>query len=233
MLLRCALGLNSSDPTQVLLRGCILRNTQHVYGAVIFAGHETKAGQAQTICLGLRIHYLLSHGNACNNMRDHTHIGHHPFFDPQVMMNSTAVPSKRSRLERRLDLLIAAIFAMQFAICLVGAIGSAVWVDSSHWYLNLGSEHEPSSSRALFDPSNRGLVAVLTFMTLVTLYSSIIPISLYVSIEIIKYSQAVFFINQDVDMYDEATGTPASARTSNLVNARGAAPSLASAWGCF
>ena len=27
---------------QVLLRGCMLRNTPHVFGVVIFSGHQTK-----------------------------------------------------------------------------------------------------------------------------------------------------------------------------------------------
>lgn len=45
------------------------------------------------------------------------------------MMNSTGVHSKRSSLEKRLDRLIFCIFAMLAAICLVDAIGSALWVN--------------------------------------------------------------------------------------------------------
>ena len=30
------------SPNQILLRGCMLRNTEFVVGAVIFTGHETK-----------------------------------------------------------------------------------------------------------------------------------------------------------------------------------------------
>lgn len=47
----------------------------------------------------------------------------------QIMMNSTGVHSKRSTLEKRLDRLIFCIFAMLAAICLVDAIGSALWVN--------------------------------------------------------------------------------------------------------
>lgn len=146
------------------------------------------------------------------------------------MMNSTAVPSKRSKVERQLDYLIIAIFAMLFAICLVGSVGGALWVDSAHWYLDLAAEGEASSSRAMFDPDNRGTVGLLAFMTLLTLYSSIIPISLYVSIEIIKYVQAGTFINQDIEMYDLESDTPALARTSNLVRA---APCAANEVACL
>jgi phospholipid-translocating ATPase len=43
----------------------------------------------------------------------------------------------------------------------------------------------------------------------------VIPISLYVSIEIVKVMHALY-INHDIAMYDEISNTPAHARTSNL-----------------
>nr|XP_029118166.1 phospholipid-transporting ATPase 3-like [Elaeis guineensis] len=52
--------------------------------------------------------------------------------------------------------------------------------------------------------------------TLITLYSTIIPISLYVSIEMIKFIQSTQFINKDLNMYHAESNTPALARTSNL-----------------
>jgi hypothetical protein len=52
--------------------------------------------------------------------------------------------------------------------------------------------------------------------TLITLYSTIIPISLYVSIEMIKFIQCTQFINNDLHMYHAESNTPALARTSNL-----------------
>ena len=44
----------------------------------------------------------------------------------------------------------------------------------------------------------------------------LIPISLYVSMEIVKVIQSMVFMNGDLDMYDPVTDTPARARTSNL-----------------
>ena len=49
---------------------------------------------------------------------------------------------------------------------------------------------ESASSRVLFNPAHRALVGLLSFLTAVTLFSSVIPISLYVSIELVKYFQA-------------------------------------------
>ena len=42
-----------------------------------------------------------------------------------------------------------------------------------------------------------------------------VPISLYVSMEVVKFSQA-WLLEQDVDLYHRESDTPAQARTSNL-----------------
>ncbi|GAB2280370.1 Phospholipid-transporting ATPase 3 [Dionaea muscipula] len=159
------------SPNQLLLRGCSLRNTEYIVGAVIYTGHETK-----------------------------------------VMMNTMNVPSKRSTLERKLDKLILALFATLFIMCLIGAIGSGIFINRKYYYLGLEGKVEDRQ----FDPSNRFVVMILTMFTLITLFSTIIPISLYVSIEGIKFIQSIQFINQDMDMYHAETNTPALARTSNL-----------------
>lgn len=158
------------SPNQLLLRGCSLRNTEYIVGAVMFTGQESK-----------------------------------------VMMNSMNVPSKRSTLERKLDKLILALFCTLFSMCLIGAIGSGVFIDRKYYYLGLSESVENQ-----FNPDNRFLVATLTMFTLITLYSPIIPISLYVSIEMIKFIQSTQFINKDLHMYHIETNTPALARTSNL-----------------
>nr|XP_043625949.1 phospholipid-transporting ATPase 3-like [Erigeron canadensis] len=158
-------------PNQILLRGCSLRNTEYIVGAVVFTGHETK-----------------------------------------VMMNAMNVPSKRSTLEKKLDKVIATLFGVLLSLCLVGAIGCAIFVNVRHYYLQLDVNDESQQ----FNPGNRLLVFVLSIFTLITLYSPIIPISLYVSIEMIKFIQSTQFINNDLHMYHPETNTPALARTSNL-----------------
>ncbi|KAL8532568.1 hypothetical protein ACS0TY_008962 [Phlomoides rotata] len=157
------------SPNQLLLRGCSLRNTEYLVGAVIFTGHETK-----------------------------------------VMMNSMKIPSKRSTLEKKLDKLILTLFTVLFCMCLLGAIGSGIFISRKYYYLRFDNTDAQS------DPDNRFVVAILTFFTLITLYSPIIPISLYVSVEMIKFIQSTQFINNDLRMYHAESNTPALARTSNL-----------------
>ena len=163
--------------TQLLLRGCVLRNTAWCLGVVVFSGGEAK-----------------------------------------VAMNATALPSKRSAVERRLDRLVAGVFALLGGLAGVNAAaGAYLSLDPRMWYLALGERAERALTRALFDiAANRALVAGTTFLTSVALYSSLIPISLYVTIELVKYAQAAVFVSGDRLMYDPGSDTPAAARTSNL-----------------
>lgn len=158
-------------PAQVLLRDSKLRNTEYIYGAVIFTGPDTKA-----------------------------------------VRNSMKSPSKRSRIERKMDHVIYVLFSMLVLISLVTSIASALLVSSqmtSWWYLRLQDE-DP-----FFSPSKPVLSAIMQFIRALVLYGYLIPISLYVSIEVVKVLQAVL-INKDIQMFDEATCQSVRARTSNL-----------------
>ncbi|KAJ0974168.1 hypothetical protein J5N97_016133 [Dioscorea zingiberensis] len=87
--------------------------------------------------------------------------------ETKVMMNSMNVPSKRSTLERKLDKLILALFGCLFFMCLIGAIGSGVFINRKYYYLGLSGDVEDQ-----FNPNNRFVVTILTMFTLITLYST-------------------------------------------------------------
>lgn len=61
------------------------------------------------------------------------------------------------------------------------------------------------------------LTDILTF---IILYNNLIPISLIVTMEVVKFQQAQL-INSDLDMYYAKTDTPATCRTSSLVEELG------------
>ena len=60
----------------------------------------------------------------------------------------------------------------------------------------------------------------LDILTFIILYNNLIPISLVVTMEVVKYQQAQL-INSDLDMYYARTDTPALCRTSSLVEELG------------
>ncbi|KAL6053235.1 P-type phospholipid transporter, variant 2 [Balamuthia mandrillaris] len=124
--------------------------------------------------------------------------------DTKVVQNSIQLQGKRSRVERLTNRMVLVIFAFQILLCIGGALGSGFLTEdlAKHWYLQ-----EQKS-----DAAENGLLGFLTF---VILLNNLIPISLYVSMEAVKFGQA-YFINNDLAMYHEASDTPARARTSNL-----------------
>ncbi|KAG8453626.1 hypothetical protein GDO86_000310 [Hymenochirus boettgeri] len=124
--------------------------------------------------------------------------------DTKLMQNSTKPPLKLSNVERITNIQILLLFCTLITISLVCSVGSVIW-NSQHgendWYLNLNYG----------GASNFGL----NFLTFIILFNNLIPISLLVTLEVVKFIQA-YFINWDVDMHYEPTDTAAMARTSNL-----------------
>ncbi|XP_026878504.2 phospholipid-transporting ATPase IA isoform X6 [Electrophorus electricus] len=124
--------------------------------------------------------------------------------DTKLMQNSTRPPLKLSNVERITNFQILVLFGCLLAISLVCSIGQTIWkyqCGDDAWYMDLNYG----------GAANFGL----NFLTFIILFNNLIPISLLVTLEVIKFIQA-FFINWDTDMLYEATNTPAMARTSNL-----------------
>ncbi|CAH2045126.1 unnamed protein product [Thlaspi arvense] len=137
--------------------------------------------------------------------------------DTKVMQNATDPPSKRSKIERKMDKIVYVLFVTLIAIAFIGSVffGILTRRDLSddgkltRWYLR------PDQTTVFYDPRRAVLAAFFHFLTALMLYGYLIPISLYVSIEVVKVLQSIF-INQDQEMYHEETDRPARARTSNL-----------------
>ncbi|XP_054886370.1 phospholipid-transporting ATPase IA isoform X6 [Poeciliopsis prolifica] len=124
--------------------------------------------------------------------------------DTKLMQNSTRPPLKLSNVERITNFQILVLFGCLLAISLICSVGQTIWkyqYGDDAWYMDLNYG----------GAANFGL----NFLTFIILFNNLIPISLLVTLEVIKFIQA-FFINWDTDMLYEATNTPAMARTSNL-----------------
>ncbi|KAJ8756013.1 hypothetical protein K2173_024559 [Erythroxylum novogranatense] len=133
-------------------------------------------------------------------------------FDSKVMQNSTKSPSKRSKIEKKMDKIIYILFSLLLLISVMSSIGFAVKTKvqmPEWWYM------EPWSPEELYNPKSPTKSGLAHLITALILYGYLLPISLYVSIEVVKVCQAKF-IDRDIHMYDEETGNTAQARTSNL-----------------
>jgi magnesium-transporting ATPase (P-type)/class 3 adenylate cyclase len=193
----------------VLLRGTTLRNTAWAVGLVVYTGHDTK-----------------------------------------LLRNAGGAPSKRSRVDVLVDRVVGGMLAALVALCAAVAVGSAVWT-AAHargaWYLPFlqlaaGAPQSTANATALLTGGAASgaapVVAVAsvlqTWVTALLLFNNLVPISLYVTLELVKVAQAAAIEADPQLVYrcpagqppdaagcsgggdGPAVAVPARARTSNL-----------------
>ncbi|XP_032594915.1 probable phospholipid-transporting ATPase IM isoform X5 [Drosophila grimshawi] len=161
------------DNDKILLRGCVLRNTQWCYGLVVFAGVDTK-----------------------------------------LMQNSGKTQFKSTGVDRLLNFIIIGIVLFLVSICAFFAVGSAIWegLIGQHFQLYLPWEHIIPQEMVA---SGATVIGLLVFFSYAIVLNTVVPISLYVSVEVIRFVQS-FLINWDEEMYYARTQTYAKARTTTL-----------------
>jgi phospholipid-transporting ATPase len=130
--------------------------------------------------------------------------------ETKLMRNATATPIKRTAVERTVNLQILMLVGILIGLSVITSVGDLII-------------RQTASSKLTYLDYGDSQVAKQFFMDIATnwvLFSNLVPISLFVTIEIVKYFQA-FLINSDMDIYYDKTDTPATCRTSSLVEELG------------
>ncbi|GME99941.1 unnamed protein product [Ambrosiozyma monospora] len=130
--------------------------------------------------------------------------------ETKLMRNATATPIKTTDVERIINLQIVALFGILICLAIVSALGDVLNLKISG--NSLGYLH--------LDGTNKVKLFFSDILTYWILFSNLVPISLFVTVEIVKYYQA-YLIGSDLDMYYETTDTPTVVRTSSLVEELG------------
>lgn len=168
----------SLGPSNIVLRGCELKNTVWAFGVAVYAGRETKA-----------------------------------------MLNSSGAPSKRSKLETRMNIEIIILSFFLIGLCTVVSTCAAVWLRRHKDELNyLPFYRKKDFSEPKVDDYNYYgwvLEIFFTFLMSVIVFQIMIPISLYISMELVRVGQAYFMIN-DTLLYDEASKSRFQCRALNI-----------------
>uniref|UniRef100_A0A8C7WJU5 Phospholipid-transporting ATPase n=1 Tax=Oncorhynchus mykiss TaxID=8022 RepID=A0A8C7WJU5_ONCMY len=127
--------------------------------------------------------------------------------DTKLMQNCGKTTLKRTSIDRLMNVLVLSIFGFLAVMCLILAVGNGIW------------EYQEGSKFAAFLPKQEGVnapfSAFLTFWSYVIILNTVVPISLYVSVEIIRLGNS-FYIDWDRKMYYPKSDTPAEARTTTL-----------------
>uniref|UniRef100_A0A670IYH9 Phospholipid-transporting ATPase n=1 Tax=Podarcis muralis TaxID=64176 RepID=A0A670IYH9_PODMU len=131
-----------------------------------------------------------------------------PGPDTKLMQNSGRTTFKRTSIDRLMNFLVLVIFVLLAAMCSVLAIGNSIWEykRGSAFQVYLPWPHDVHS--AFYS-------AFLMFWSYVIILNTVVPISLYVSVEIIRLGNS-FYIEWDRKMYYPLNDTPAQARTTTL-----------------
>uniref|UniRef100_A0A8C3EVJ1 Phospholipid-transporting ATPase n=1 Tax=Corvus moneduloides TaxID=1196302 RepID=A0A8C3EVJ1_CORMO len=160
---------------------------------------------------GLFKENLLLRGCTIRNTEEVAGIVIYAGHETKALLNNNGPRYKRSKLERQMNADVLWCVLILLIMCLFSAIGHGLWV----W--QYGEKKKP-----IFDvPGPDGkylspvLASVYLFLTVIIVFQVLIPISLYVSIEIVKICQ-VYFIHQDKDLYDEETDSQLQCRALNI-----------------
>lgn len=161
---------SSLGPSNIILRGCELKNTNWVIGVAVYSGRDTK-----------------------------------------VMLNSSGASSKRSRLETHMNRETLSLSIILFVLCLVVSVLDGIWLGNHKEELNIAPFFRKESFSGMymgrnFDYYGIGWEVFFTFLKSVIVFQIMIPISLYISMELVRLGQAYFMI-RDQNLYDETSNS--------------------------
>ncbi|XP_015703848.1 phospholipid-transporting ATPase FetA-like [Coturnix japonica] len=128
--------------------------------------------------------------------------------DTKLMQNSGRTTFKRTSIDRLMNVLVLMIFAFLALMCLILAIGNGIWESDKGYNFQVYLPWAEDVTSAPFS-------AFLMFWSYVIILNTVVPISLYVSVEIIRLGNS-FYIDWDRKMYYPLNDTPAQARTTTL-----------------
>ncbi|CAK9207001.1 unnamed protein product [Sphagnum troendelagicum] len=133
--------------------------------------------------------------------------------ETKAMLNSSGAQSKRSRLEQYMNRETGWLIVFLIVICLVGAFGTALWVQTHLQWLPIIQFYKLTAG----DDTFTGVAgeAITAFLSCIIIFQIMIPISLYISMEVVRLGQSYFMI-RDMEMYHPASDTPFQCRALNI-----------------
>ncbi|CAF1371382.1 unnamed protein product [Adineta ricciae] len=133
--------------------------------------------------------------------------------DTKLMKNSGKAPFKRTQIDRLLNRIILGIFFFLLIMCAIMTICSGLWESFVGYDFRMYLPWEGFLSK------DRRIGAIqkslLVFLSYIIILNTVVPISLYVSVEFIRLLQSKF-IDWDIQMYYKPNNVPAQARTTTL-----------------
>ncbi|XP_051828748.1 phospholipid-transporting ATPase FetA-like [Antechinus flavipes] len=128
--------------------------------------------------------------------------------DTKLMQNSGKTIFKRTNIDHLMNVLVFWIFPFLAGMCCILAIGHGIWDNQKGYYFQIYLPQKEEFTA----PS---VSTFLIFWSYLIILNTVVPISLYVSVEIIRLGNS-FYINWDRKMFYIPYNTPAQAHTTTL-----------------
>ncbi|CAF2372959.1 unnamed protein product [Rotaria sp. Silwood2] len=133
--------------------------------------------------------------------------------DTKLMKNSGKAKFKRTKIDHLLNRIILGIFLFLLIMCAIMTICSGFWESFVGYDFR---KYLPWETYVSTDQKIGALeISLLVFLSYIIILNTVVPISLYVSVEFIRLLQSKW-IDWDMKMYYEPNNVPALARTTTL-----------------
>jgi len=162
-----------------------------------FEGRVTVNGKQAPLTLN----EIVFRGSVLRNTPDAVGMVIYSGEDCRIRMNANKNPRiKAPALQGLVNRIVILIVFFVLALSIFNAVAYKIWQRNEDDMLYLGG------ASVAFFPS---------LTAFIIMFNTMIPLSLYVSLEIVKLAQ-MFFLHADIDMYDPISDTPCEPRTSTI-----------------
>ncbi|XP_069474760.1 phospholipid-transporting ATPase IF isoform X5 [Ambystoma mexicanum] len=175
-----------------------------------FVGRITINQHSEEVVKPLGAENLLLRGARLKNTKEIFGVAVYTGMEAKMALNYKSKSQKRSAVEKSMNTFLIIYLMILLFEAILSTILKYTWQAEEKWdepFYNKKTEQERNSSKILKFISD--------FLAFLVLYNFIIPISLYVTVEMQKFLGS-FFIGWDLDLYHEETDQRAQVNTSDL-----------------
>uniref|UniRef100_A0A665USL1 Phospholipid-transporting ATPase n=1 Tax=Echeneis naucrates TaxID=173247 RepID=A0A665USL1_ECHNA len=175
-----------------------------------FVGRITVTQHGEEIVRPLGPENLLLRGARLKNTKEIFGVAVYTGMESKMALNYKCKSQKRSAVEKSMNTFLIIYLGILLFEAILSTILKYAWQAEDKWdepFYNQKTEQERNSSPILKFISD--------FLAFLVLYNFIIPISLYVTVEMQKFLGS-FFIGWDLDLYHEESDEKAQVNTSDL-----------------
>uniref|UniRef100_A0A673LR43 Phospholipid-transporting ATPase n=1 Tax=Sinocyclocheilus rhinocerous TaxID=307959 RepID=A0A673LR43_9TELE len=175
-----------------------------------FVGRITVTQQGEEIVRPLGPENLLLRGARLKNTKEIFGVAVYTGMESKMALNYKCKSQKRSAVEKSMNTFLIIYLGILLFEAILSTILKYAWQAENKWdepFYNQKTDKERNSSQILKFISD--------FLAFLVLYNFIIPISLYVTVELQKFLGS-FFIGWDLDLYHEESDQKAQVNTSDL-----------------